>query len=106
MEYSYLNHVETEFLEEEEHVGDEADRILKGFFQMRKGAQSRAFTGDSLRYFVLRDDEGVEIIEEDGDWESGEMDFSRGNDYELIYEENGMIRNEDLTEEEAEAYFL
>lgn len=105
MDYSYLNHVESEFLDGEERIGETADEMLKDFFQRRKGAQSRAFIGNSLRYFVLRNGEGIEIIEEDGDWDPGEVELNPENDYERIYEENGKVRTEKVEATEAEEYF-
>lgn len=105
VDYSYLNHVESEFLDDEERIGETADQMLRDFFMRRKGAQSKAFTGDSLRYFVLRNGDGVEIIEEDGDWVTGEVDIDPVNDYERIYEENEKIKTEELEASEAEEYF-
>lgn len=104
MNYSYLNHVETEFLGDEEDLGEEADDILGDFFQPRAGVQSRAFIEDDLRYIILSNGEGVEILEEDGEWDSGELELHNGNEYELIYEENGKIRTEEVEAGEAQSY--
>lgn len=48
VDYSYLNHIETEFLADEQEYGLEADKILSDFFKQRKGAQARAFMDESL----------------------------------------------------------
>ena len=104
VDYTYLNHVEAEFLTAEDEVGSRADEILGNFFWRRKAAQARAFTEDTLRYFVLGNGNGVEIIEEEGDWVSGNVDPVAENDYELIYEEDGTVEKDELTEEEAESY--
>lgn len=102
--YSYLNHVEAEFLGDEKELDEEADKVLSRFFQGRSGVQSRAFLEEDLRYIIVPNGEGVEILEEDGDWSPGEIEPQNGNDYELIYEENGRIRYEEVPASEAEAY--
>ncbi|MFB6245267.1 MAG: hypothetical protein ABEJ03_02875 [Candidatus Nanohaloarchaea archaeon] len=106
-DYSYLNHVDSEFLGEKEELGEEADRMLKEFFQPRKGTQYKAFIGDSLRYFIIPSGDGVEILEEEGEWEPGNVDIKQGNDYELIYEQEGKVRvEEEVSAAEAEAHLL
>jgi len=82
--YSYLNHVEAEFLGDEEELGEEADRLLGSFFQGRVGVQSRACLEEELRYIVVPNGDGVEILEEDGEWNPGELEPQNGNEYELI----------------------
>lgn len=105
-EYSYLNHVETEFLGDEEVCGSEADRILSNFFKRRKGAQSRAFMDESLRYIIVPEGETVDIIEEEGEWEIGEVEPRSENVYELITEEDGRIKHEEIPATEAETYLI
>lgn len=104
MNYSYLNHVEAEFLGDEKELGEEADEVLSRFFQGRSGVQSRAFLDEDLRYIIVPNGEGVEILEEDGDWDPRELEPQDGNDYELIYEENGKIRTEEVEVGEVRAY--
>jgi endo-alpha-1,4-polygalactosaminidase (GH114 family) len=103
--YSYLDHVEYEILGNEDEIGEEAEDIMKDFFQDQIPAWNRAISDDSLRYFIVKNGDGVEIIEEEGDWQEDELD-TEGNSYELIYEENGSIRSEEISAEEAEAYLL
>jgi hypothetical protein len=105
-DYSYLDHVETEFLGDEEVYGPEADSILAGFFRRRKGAQSRAFTEDSLRYIIVPDGGDMKIIEEEGEWDPGDVEPEPDNVYEIITEEDGRIRHEEVSAQEAEAYLL
>lgn len=105
MTYSYLNHVEIEFLSDEEEMGEAADNIMKGFFHSRVGTKSRAFVGDGLRYIVTDQEGEPEILEEDGYWQEGVFEVYEDNDYELIYRENGKIKTEDISASEAAEYF-
>lgn len=105
MSYSYLDHVDREFLADEEDVGEEADELIKGFFNSRVGTKSRAFLGEGLRYIVTAQDGRAEIVEEDGEWTSGVFEACDTNDYERIYEEDGEIRTEEISASEAAEYF-
>lgn len=105
MSYKYLTHVDVEFLADEEEVGEEADELIKGFFHARTGTKSRAFLGEGLRYVVTANNGAPEIVEEDGDWTSEVFETHESNDYELIYEENGKIRTEEISASEADEYF-
>lgn len=102
--YSYLNHLKTEFLGDEEELKEVADDMLRDFFRSRAALQSRAFLEEDLRYIVLQKDEGVKILEEEGEWSSGEIELIDGNKYELIYEENGYVRSEEIGAGEAQEY--
>lgn len=103
--YSFLDHVEYKILDEGDGIGEEAEEIMKNFFQNRIPAWNRAISDDSLRYFVVENGDGVQIIEEEGYWQEDELNME-GNSYELIYEEDGKIRSEEITAEEAEAHLL
>lgn len=105
MSYSYLNHVDTEFLADEEEIVEEADELIKGFFQGRTGTKSRAFVGEGLRYIVTEQGGDTEIVEEDGYWQEGVLEAREENDYELIYEEEGKMEAEEISASEAAEYF-
>ena len=104
MNYSYLNHVEAEVVSGEEKILEEAGRLLGEFFRGRVGVQSRAFIEEDLRYIFVSNGEEAEILEEEGNWKSGDLELSRENDYELIYQENGEVKIEEVEVGEAEAY--
>lgn len=104
MSYTYLNHVETEFLAEEQEVGEEADRMIQEFFRDRVGTKSRAFVGEGLRYIITENSGNVQLLEEDGDWVSGELEAYESNDYELICREQGMLKTQEIEASEAEEY--
>ena len=105
MDYRYLNHVETEFLADEQEVGEKADKIIQEFFRGRTGTKSRAFVGEGLRYIITENSGNIQLLEEDGDWVSGELEVYEENDYELIHREQGMLMKEELEASEAEKYF-
>jgi len=104
--YNYLKHVETEFVEEDEGLEVEAEEMLSEFFKHRKATQYRAFTEDDLRYIVVSRNDSIEIIEEEGDWQPGKIEINTGNNYELIYEDNGSVNSEEVEVERAETHLL
>ncbi len=106
MSYTYLDHVNTEFLTDEEKVGEAADAMLRDFFQSRIATKSRAIQGDDLRYVVIENGEHPEIIEEEGEWQNGNYSVTDENEYERIYEENsGDVEKEEITASEAAEHF-
>lgn len=105
MSYSYLNHVETEFLADEEEIGEETEEVMQSFFQQWPGTKSKAFLEDGLRYVITEQDGDPEIIEEDGEWQYGVFEAHEENDYERIYKEDGEMEREEISASEAAEYF-
>lgn len=105
MSYSHLNHADTEFLADEEAIGEEAEDVMQSFFQKWPGTKSKAFLGDELRYIITEQQGDPEIIEEDGEWQYGIFEAREENDYELIYTEDGEMEREEISASEAAEYF-
>ncbi|MFB6291981.1 MAG: hypothetical protein ABEI58_01145 [Candidatus Nanohaloarchaea archaeon] len=103
MAYSYLDHVEAELLaEDDEKVMEEADSILGKYFQGRPGQQYRAFVEDDLRYVIIQASGEVDILEEEGTWQEGDLEVDPSNNYRLIYRENGRVKSEEAGDGRAE----
>lgn len=105
MSYSYLKHIDSEFIADEEKTGEEAEGIMRRFFQKRTGTKSRAFVGEGLRYVITDQKSGLEILEEDGEWQKGVYESFEDNNYEIIYEEDNRVRSEEIDASEASYYF-
>jgi len=55
---------------------------------------------------VVSRNDSIEIIEEEGDWQPGKIEINTGNNYELIYEDNGSVNSEEVEVERAETHLL